>query len=157
MGRNTQNGGRKRWNPWRHIGVHYPHIKVSCRHILPGTRRASWTKHGIYIDKTLDQVARRCALAHEIVHLERGPVPEHPQLALVEERAVSVIAAQRLIPLEDLTEAVMWVDLSDPHELAEELWVDPVTLKIRLESLRPHEHDHILAELAARQPWTTDN
>lgn len=78
-------------------------------------------------------------------------------MALVEERTVSVIAAERLIPLDVLAEAVMWVNLEDPHELAEELWVDTVTLKIRLENLRPNEHDYITSELALRQPWHTDN
>jgi len=152
---NDKDTGRHRWNPWRHLAHWHPHIRVTCSQALPGTRRASWTKHGIYIDRSLDQVARRCALAHEIIHLERGPLPQCPRLARREEHIVSVTAARRLIPLDTLTDAVMWVNLDDPHELADELWVDTLTLKIRITNLMPDEHAHISRELAQRQPWNT--
>ncbi|ETT24960.1 phage protein [Rhodococcus aetherivorans] len=153
MGRITLVRHRERWHPWRHVGKHYPHISVTCAHRLTDGRRGSWTEDGIYIDRDLTQVERRCALAHEIVHLERGPLPTDPRLAAIEERVVSIIAARRLIPLDDLTEALMWVSLEDQAELADELWVDMPTLRIRLRHLAHEERAHINQELARRQPW----
>ncbi|MFC9892143.1 ImmA/IrrE family metallo-endopeptidase [Nocardia sp. NPDC127579] len=150
-------GMRERWHPWRHLGREYPHIGVSCLELLPGRKRASWTSDGIYLDRRLGQAERRCALTHEIVHLERGPVPPQPQLAAREERRVSIIAAERLIPLPDLTAALMWVSLEDPRELAEELWVDVPTLRIRLRHIASTDLQHINAELARRRPWNIVN
>lgn len=118
--------------------------------------RAAWTDTGIYIDRLLGQAARRCALTHEIIHLERGPVPREASLAAIEERIVSVLAAQRLIPLPELTEALHWVDLADRDALAEELWVDDITLRTRLQHLTQSERDTVNDTLNRRRPWNMD-
>lgn len=115
--------------------------------------RAAWTEKGIYIDRVLGQAARRCALTHEIVHLERGPVPRDERLAAIEERIVSALAAQRLITLPALTEALMWVAPDNQYDLAEELWVDTPTLRIRLSTITSAERAHINAALETRVPW----
>ncbi|MEU6582850.1 hypothetical protein [Nocardia sp. NPDC046763] len=120
---------------------------------LPGKARASWTTDGIYIDRSLGQAARRCALTHEIVHLERGPVPADSRLAVIEERIVSVIAAKRLITLHQLIEALMWAAPTSLYELAEELWVDLSTLRIRLRHLTAKEVQRVNDEIAGRRPW----
>ncbi|MBF6133483.1 hypothetical protein IU501_10780 [Nocardia otitidiscaviarum] len=146
-------GHANRWNPWRHVGRRYPHIEVDCTHALPGKKRGSWTTKGIFIDRGLGQAARRCALAHEIVHLERGPVSRDPHLARREERIVSIVAAKRLIPLASLTEALMWSAPDNAHELAEELWVDLPTLRIRLHHITPAEVRHVNDALDQREPW----
>lgn len=144
------------WHPWRHIRDTYPHVGVSCRDTLPRRLRAVWNADGIYIARGLGQAARRCALTHEIVHLERGPVPRNPVLAAAEERIVSDIAARRLIPLPSLTDALHWVDLSDRTALAEELWVDEPTLRIRLHNLTGDERARINNTLVHRHPWNMD-
>ncbi|TLF72877.1 hypothetical protein [Nocardia cyriacigeorgica] len=144
------------WHPWRHIRDRHSRISVSCHHPLPRDLRAAWTLDGIYIDRNLGQAARRCALTHEIVHLERGPVPRNPILAAVEERIVSDIAARRLIPLAALTDALHWVDLADRTALAEELWVDELTLRTRLHGLTTDERTSVNATLIEHRPWNTD-
>ncbi|MFD6357895.1 hypothetical protein [Nocardia tengchongensis] len=118
---------------------------------LPGKKRASWTADGVYIDRSLGQAARRCALAHEIVHIERGPVPDSPRLAEIEERIVSTLAARRLITLQSLERALMWSRPTNEVELAEELWVDIHTLRIRLRTLTSEEHSAL--DIAVRESW----
>ena len=72
-------------------------------------------------------------MAHELVHVERGPVPADPWLAAREERAVEAEAARRLIPLEALAGALAWS--RRPVEVADELWVDVQTLAVRIGGL----------------------
>lgn len=57
----------------------------------------------IWMDPRLTQVQRRCTIAHEAVHCERG-VPADAR----EERAVEVIAARRLVALDALVDALVW-------------------------------------------------
>ncbi|MBF6459845.1 hypothetical protein IU433_12435 [Nocardia puris] len=144
------------WHPWRHVREHYPHLGVNCHEPLPRDLRAAWTAAGIHLRPGLTQTQRRCALTHEIVHLERGAPPRHPVLALMEERTVEQLAARRLIPLRALTEALMWVDLADRPALAEELWVDEPTLRTRLGGLTVRERTAVNVALVQRQPWNMD-
>ncbi|QIX48902.1 hypothetical protein HFP48_04595 [Rhodococcus sp. DMU1] len=143
--------GGRRWNPWRYLSRNHPHMKVNCRYPLPGTRAGLLTVHGIYLDCRLNQAGRRCTLQHEIEHLERGPVPDHPHFAALEEHIVDVLAARRLIALPHLFDALLWT--KHPIELADELFVDLDTLSTRLEHLTPRERGYINLELARRQPW----
>ena len=140
------------WHPWRHIRHHHPHIGVDTTHRLPSGYRGLLTRAGIYLDCRLSQAGRRCTLGHEIVHLERGPVPDHPHFATLEEHAVNVITARRLIRLNHLVDALTWTQ--HPNELAEELWVDTDTVTTRMQHLTTRERAYIESELAERQPWT---
>jgi hypothetical protein len=138
------------WNPWRHIGENYPHITVIRHHELPGTLWGLQFANQIWLCRRLDQARRRCTLAHEIVHLERGPVPVDAVGLAKEERIVSQLAAQRLIPLTDLVDALRWT--REPNQLAEVLWVDVPTLRARMESLDPIEVAQLENELDGQ--WT---
>lgn len=142
---------RGRWHPWKHLGRHHPHIHVTCRDQLPSGLDGAWTGGLIYLDCRLNQAGRRCVLTHEIIHLERGPVPDHPYLSAIEEHLVDVLAARRLITLPHLLDGLIWTQY--PDELAEELWVDVDTLTTRVEHLTREERAHINRELARRQPW----
>lgn len=148
MGRNTH---RHRWHPWRHLARRHPHIHVTCSYTLREGTRGLITPAGIYLDCRLNQAGRRCTLTHEIIHLERGPVPDHPYLSAIEEHLVDVLAARRLITLPHLLDSLVWTQY--PDELAEELWVDVDTLTTRVEHLTREERAHINRELARRQPW----
>lgn len=88
----------------------------------------------IWLDPRLNQVERRCVLAHELVHLERGHVGCQPRAV---ERAVRAEAARRLVTTEDLLAALPWS--GSVEELAEELWVTPLVLADRLLLLSPEE------------------
>ena len=88
----------------------------------------------IRLDKRLLQVERRCTLAHELVHLEVG---EGRPCSASREREVNRIAAARLVPFEALVKAARWA--RSPLELAEELWVTPLMLEARCETLTASE------------------
>lgn len=83
----------------------------------------------------MTQAQRRSTIAHEVAHVERGPVPAH--LEAREEVAVDVLAARRLITLEMLADGLRWA--RSVHELAEELWVDEAMVEVRLRHLHPSE------------------
>ena len=88
----------------------------------------------IWMDKRLDQVERRCTLAHELIHIERQHIGCQP--AAVEE-GVRAEAARRLISTEDLANALRWS--TAPLEVADELWVTPEVLEDRLLFLSPSD------------------
>lgn len=118
---------------------------------LPGAVEAL-TDHAsrtIWMDPRLLQVERRCAIAHELEHVARGPVPPDPVLAAREEAAIDRAVARRLIPLEALGEALAWSRHLD--EVADELWVDRPTLEVRLASLHPAERAHLRRRLAHQE------
>ncbi|WP_206488379.1 ImmA/IrrE family metallo-endopeptidase [Rhodococcus sp. KRD162] len=95
-----------RYNPWKHLGETYPHVILCTAYELEQGVRGLVQGDRIWLSSTLDRVERRCALAHEIVHLERGIVLEARDSVHTreEERIVDTIAANRLIDTELLTE-----------------------------------------------------
>jgi hypothetical protein len=123
------------YDPWRALG--------ECEGVrlvvadLPGTLRGQidFATRTITLHPRLLPVERRCTLAHELVHLERGPVLV--RLTPREERIVATIAARRLLPIEALADALRWSD--DPHVLADELAVDVRTVRVRLATLSDDE------------------
>lgn len=141
----------ERWHPWRHAGEHYPHIHISCRHELPDGVWGLHVGRRIWLCKRLDQVRRRCTLTHELLHLERGPVPMDPMARAREERIVSHLASQRLITLGALVDGLRWT--REPHELAAELWVDYPTLEARINNLDPLEVAEIEHDLGDDWLW----
>lgn len=75
--------------------------------VIDGPHRA------VLLDARLSRVERRVALAHELVHLERGGGAHHPgaprawsPVVAREERHVDDIVAARLVPGEDLARLV---------------------------------------------------
>ncbi|WP_415854386.1 ImmA/IrrE family metallo-endopeptidase [Sinomonas sp. G460-2] len=102
----------------------------------------------IWLDKRLQQAERRCALTHELVHLEHGHT--RCQGARVE-RHVREETARRLIQIDDLAEAYRWTH--HPAELAEELWVTADVVRDRLAALSESEQARLAAcARAARVP-----
>ncbi len=81
---------------------------------------------------------RRCTLAHELVHLERGLPCAATGPDPAEELAVHRTAARRLIDLDQLIEAVRQAG-GDERALAVELHVDRFTLRLRMTSLTAAE------------------
>ena len=111
----------------------FPSVRVEFTH-LDGRCGETNGRDLIRLDKRLLQVERRCTLAHELVHLEAG---EGRPCSVSREREVNQIAAARLVPFEALVRASRWA--RDPLELAEELWVTPLMLEARCETLTASE------------------
>jgi hypothetical protein len=95
----------------------------------------------VQVSRRLDQAGRRSTIAHELVHLERGPVSSDPRLRRIEERDVEAEAARRLVDVQHLVSAVQWSQW--PGEVAEECWVDVATLRARVACLSDSERAQI--------------
>lgn len=104
-----------------------------------------WLTGTVSIELGLTQAERRCTLAHELVHIERGPVPADPWLAAREESQVERVMARRLIDIHDLGEALAWS--RHDVEVADELWVDTATLRARINTLTADERAYLEARL----------
>lgn len=119
------------YHPWRVLRTDWPHVEVEHTDDIPDDRLADTNGvDEIRMRARLLQVERRCALAHELVHLEHGDgglcTPEV-------EADVSLEAARRLIPWEQLLGAVRWA--RGEQELADELWVTVPLLRARTGAL----------------------
>lgn len=79
---------------------------------------------------------RRCTVAHEVLHIERGPQPLG--LRAKDEERVRRETAQRMIPdIRPVGDAIAWA-LSE-EEAAHELGVDVYVLRYRLKHMSPME------------------
>lgn len=127
------------YHPWRHLRSLSDWTLVWTA--LPGglLGNCHWATKTITIRPGLLQAQRRSVLAHELVHVERGPFSK--SVAAREELAVAKQAARRLISIRDLGEAMAWS--TDLHEIADELWVDTTTVRTRLQYLHPGERGYL--------------
>lgn len=119
------------YSPWAHAAAH-PHLTITHTD-LPAGIAGLTDGRTIWISRRLTQAGRRCTLAHELVHIERGTTAVDER----EERTVDQIAAARLIPLPALMDVARWTGCK--VEAAEELWVDRTMLTARLNTLTPAE------------------
>src|SRR4051794_5234971 len=112
------------YSPWGAVAGQ-PDIRVEFREMDDELGWWDPDTRTIALAKGQTQAERRCTLAHELAHAERGDeAVEHvsPLLAVRQEIAASVRAARRLIPMAALITALLWSQ--DERELAEELHVD---------------------------------
>ena len=119
------------YDPW-HALTDFDRARVVFDDLPPRRRgEVDFGTQTITLERRLDPTTQRCTLAHELVHLERGPVIMWcvPR----EERAVAAIAARRLVSIEALAEAMRWSQ--DERAVAEELSVDVRTVRARLRCL----------------------
>lgn len=118
--------------------------------------RAWWLPgdQAIALDGTLGRVARRCALAHELAHVDLEH--RHVELAWLrrrQERDADRLGASRLITAEQLVDGLLWAQ--DEHELADELDVDVETVRVRLAGLTETEKTEINRRIRAREAETS--
>lgn len=101
----------------------------------------------IWLNKNLTPAGRRCTLAHELIHIERGIPPEWAEAK--EEIKVDKIASRRLTSHEELLDALLWHD-GDDHRaaLADTLNLDITMTNVRLKTVTPEETEQINAALA---------
>ncbi|MEV8180299.1 ImmA/IrrE family metallo-endopeptidase [Specibacter sp. NPDC078692] len=121
------------FDPWGALR-RLTHIHISFIRMPDGVPGRTDGLRVIWLDKRLQQDERRCALAHELVHMERGHDGcQSPGI----EYQVCVETARRLILIEDLCSSAAWARSHQEH--AEDLWVTPEVLTHRLTSLTPNE------------------
>lgn len=119
------------YHPWRALRERWAHVDVEHTDDIPDGRLADTNGvDEIRMRRRLLQVDRRCALAHELVHLEHGDGGTcSPEV----EAEVTLEAARRLIPWDRLLAAVRWA--RGEQELADELWVTVPLLRARTGAL----------------------
>ena len=143
-----------RWHPWRALRGR-PHIEYR---LDPAGEHGGGALHGrlgdrsaIVISPSLSRVERNAALAHELVHDERGVSGPHATAATMqtEERQVRQETARRLVPLDELlafVEARVTVEPVTVAMAAEEFEVPPA---VAAEAL--HQLQALLLERELRQ------
>lgn len=129
------------YHPWRELRRR-PDVDVEFVDLPAGHGWWVPEQRLILIDRRLTQVQRRCTLAHELEHVDRGDTGiSCGVLAGRQEARATAAAARRLITLPRLADALLWS--RDQGELAEQLWVTEEVLQARLLQLTPMEHDYI--------------
>lgn len=138
------------WRPWRVLGRQHPGIWTATADLPePGARY--YPAHDVVLlDRRLDERGRRCAISHELVHIQRGDTACGGWHGRRQERLVERESARRLITLDDLISALQWSQ--DERELADELWVDVTTLRARLASLTADEHVELVMRVYSEEP-----
>lgn len=133
-----------RYDPWHDLARNWPEVEVVIEPM--GGRLLGVLRYPVIALRAGTSAAqRRCTLAHEIVHLERG-VGDCGPWSGREELLVHREVARRLIPLADLAAAVR--DLGGSAvlaELAQALDVDLETARLRLDMLTSEELTDICA------------
>lgn len=134
------------FDPWRSLGA-LPHVRLVWRP-LAGLYGCTDGHATIWMHPRQTRIEKRCTLAHELVHLERGHTAACHSAV---ERAVRVEVARRLVHIDDLIDAYRWAMSFD--ELAETCDVTRPVLLDRLENLHPDE-GRTLAEALLRRDLT---
>jgi hypothetical protein len=136
------------YDPWRELAASWPEVEVRLAPL--GGRLLGELRYPVITLRAGTSAAqRRCTLAHEIVHLERGGGGCGPWAAR-EERLVHREAARRLITSGELRAAIAELGPeADRRSLARALEVDRETLVVRLQLLSEAEWRQ-MAEVAAR-------
>lgn len=136
-----------RFHPWRRLRDLGPTWRLVWRDDLPRSMYGftDYPSRSIHMKRGMTFEARRCTIAHEVEHVLRGPFSACDELR--EEIDVNRRCARLLVPsMQDLADAMVWHG-GDYEAVAEEMWVDPWTLEVRLGSLRPLEAAYLRARL----------
>jgi len=136
--------------------VNWPEVRVVIERMtgdLLGEVREGGTVIALRAGTSAAQ--RRCTLAHEIVHLERG-VRDCGLWLHREELAVHLTAARRLITTAELVSAIRTLGGTEDHgALAHVLEVDSDTLALRLDTLDRAERQAMRRALTRSAPlWS---
>lgn len=138
------------WHPWRELR-HLPEVLFHVTDDLP-SGNAWWSPaHEVILMRPgLLQVERRCSLAHELGHRALGHTgqcayPDSRRQARRAEHHADRWAARKLIEVEDLARVSQWAN--GRAEAADELWVTPHMLEVRIDGLHPAERAYVRKRL----------
>jgi hypothetical protein len=136
-------------NPWQRLAEDWPRIQVVYEdlgpHRMGESRFRAGKPVGIALHKDLNQVERRCTLAHELEHFDRGQPCETLRASI--ERRVLAATSKYLLPDLDLLADVL--ALYDLYRAANELWVTFPVLVDRLKNMTDTELEHVTARRLA--------
>lgn len=120
-------------------------VVVHYTSFTDGRVAATDGNNAIWLDRSLQQTARRCAIAHEQAHIDLGHTTCSDEK---HEASARRRAAQKLIEWDALVDVFKWAH--NAHEAADELWVTPEVLEDRLRFLHPNERALLALIGAAR-------
>lgn len=121
-------------HPWRRLH-HLPEVILSWRDDLPDYLLGATEGDRIWLRSDMTQVERRCVLAHELEHRDRGHDGCQPEPV---EATVQAAAARYLLPSPHvIADALVWA-AGDVDEAADVLWVTPRVLRHRLDARHLH-------------------
>lgn len=135
-------------NPWKRLSK-LAHIDLIWHQAGP----MGLTDHDagiVSLRRDLTRAQRRSTLAHELLHVQRGPTLDDAVLVEREELRVEKESARWLLPdVRAIGEALAWA--YDLDEAADELDVDARTLWVRLAHLHPAERGYLRGRLDAAE------
>lgn len=118
------------YDPWEHA-ARLPGLRVVTGRPIVGGESVwgltDFARRTVTLHRDLDEVEARTTLAHELVHLERGPVP--PAETAIEEALVDILVAARLIPVASLPSLAALVSRSDAVTVGRSIGVDEFVLE----------------------------
>jgi len=128
-------------HPWRRFGE-LTDWSLRWAELPPGVMGVTCHRtRTVTLALGMSQAERRCTIAHETAHIERGPVASHEVAA--EELAIDRGVAALLIPrLRDVADAMVGAR-GHLETAAEALWVDDYLLQVRLGSLTSRERAYV--------------
>lgn len=138
------------YDPWEDLGRRHPEIHVDW--CWDGSARAAWVpcEKVILINRDLTKVQRRCALAHEIAHIDCGDDGVSTcWFSARQESAADQLAADRLVALDDLLRVSRWCGTNG--EAAEALDVTLDVLVLRARTMNGADLRRVQNQLAARE------
>lgn len=138
------------YNPWDDAARRYPDVHIEWHPLLPAHAMWAPAERVILVDESISRAERRCALAHELAHMDTGDLPtELCFFARRQETCADVLAARRLVSLDRLVAAARYAP--DARELAEELDVTLNVLAIRCARLHPAERGQLERVLTMKE------
>lgn len=145
---NLSDGARRidpmRAHPWKRLADDWPQIHVLHEdlgpHRMGSSRWLAGRPVGIVLHRGLSQVERRCVLAHELEHFDRGQ-PCATLRASIEARVLRDTARYLLPDLDEIAKALATYD--SLYQSAAELWVTFPVLVDRLNGLTDAESEYV--------------
>lgn len=136
--------------PWLDLEHRHPDITVARRHIAPARAAAVPALGVIVLDSGLNFTASRCALAHEVAHIDlHHTATEHPYFDMRQESEATQLSDARLLPLPLLASVLAWA--LSVEEVAEEFQVTNDVVKRRIYRLSDEEKREIEQQISARE------
>jgi Zn-dependent peptidase ImmA (M78 family) len=130
------------YHPYRALAA-LEHVTLVITRLPKG---AAWwlpCEQAIVLDDRLSRVERRCATAHEIEHAVENdqPIRGHLFFSKKQERRATRRSTKKLIPLDQLVDALLWSRRE--CEVADALDVTVEALQQRLALMTPAEHRYV--------------
>lgn len=138
------------YSPWADAATRHPDVEIR-RCAIPANGAWIASERVILLDEELDVAGRRCALAHEIAHIDLRHTSRPGWIGRRHERDADSLAARRLLDDVEAIADAMCVHPLHPELVAEHLSVTERVLRRRLMLLTDAEKAYIEARLALRE------